>query len=258
MKCPTCGTNLQIEDEKCPFCGNPNPFAVKHRQDMRRYHREFQKTRQEVEKKARHFNSFTAKVTVIAVLFVMVILMVFVGKEGPFRIWSNQLERDVKKNGQQYRQTLRAYEGEGDWRAFYAFYEAKTIGYTDEMQEYRVLPFAISEYKGVLNELTRYRDKNIGGDVSSSASRIANYLDNFYKVAGRIDYQGKYYDESYTPERQESYDRMTEDLEAALFTYCHLTEEELALLPDYSVAKKSALIEEGLLREAADEGERTE
>ena len=50
---------------------------------------------------------------------------------------------------------------------------------------------------------------------------------------------------------------MAEDLEAALFTYCHLTKEELALLPDYSVAKKSALIEEGLLREASDEGERT-
>lgn len=257
MKCPTCGTNLQIEDEKCPFCGNPNPFAVKHRQDMRRYHREFQKTRQEVEKKAQHFNSFTAKVTVIAVLFVMVILMVFVGNEGPFRIWSNQLERDVEKNGQQYGQTLRAYEEKGEWRAFYAFYEAKAIGYTDVMQEYRVLPFAISEYKGVLNELTRYRDRDTGGDASSSASRIANYLDNFYRAAGRTSYQGQYYDECYTPERQESYDRMAGDLEAALFTYCHLTKEELALLPDYSVAKKSALIEEGLLREASDEGERT-
>lgn len=247
---------MQIEDEKCPFCGNPNPFAQKHRQDMRRYHREFQETRWEVEKKARHFNSFTAKVTVIAVLFVMVIVMIFVGNEGPFRIWSNQLKRDVEKNGKQYGQMLHAYEEEGNWRAFQALYEAKEIGYAGKMLEYRVLPFVISDYKGVLNELARYRDGDTGGDAATSASRIANYLDSFYKAAGRISYQGQYYDESYTPERQESYDRMAKDLEAALLTYAHLTEEELALLPDYSVAKKSVLIEEGLLRETVDEGEK--
>lgn len=240
---------MQIEDEKCPFCGNPNPFAVKHRQDMRRYHREFQETRQEVEKKARRYNSFTAKVTVIAVLFVMVIVMIFVGGEGPFYIWSSQLERDVEKNAGQYRQMLRDYEEEGNWRAFYALYDAKYIGFTDEMQEYRVLEFMIADYKGVLNELTRYRDQETEADVSASASRIANYLDSYYKAAGRITYEGQYYDESYTPERQESYARITKDLEAALFTFGHLTKEELALLPDYSVAKKSALIEEGLLRE---------
>lgn len=241
---------MQIEDEKCPFCGNPNPFAKKHRQDMRRYHREFQETRLEVEKKARHFNSFTAKVTVIAVLFVMVIVMIFVGNEAPFRIWSNQLERDVEQNAEQYRQTLRDYEEEGNWRAFYALYDAKNISYTEEMQEYRVLGFMISDYKGVLNELTRYMDQEPDVDVSYSASRIANYLDNFYRAAGRISYEGQYYDDSYTPERLESFDRLTKDLEAALFTYCHLSKEELALLPDYSVAKKSALIKEGLLRES--------
>ena len=247
---------MQIEDEKCPFCGNPNPFAGKHRQDMRRYHREFQETREKVEKKARHFNSFTAKATVIAVLFVMVILMFFVGSEGPFRIWSNRMKRDVEKNAAQYRQTLRAYEEEGNWRAFYALYDAKNISYTEEMREYRVLEFMISDYKGVLNELTRYRDRESDADVAYSASRIANYLDGYYRAVGRISYEGKYYEECYTPERQESYERMTGELEAALLTYGHLTKEELALLPDYSVAKKSALMEEGLLREAADEGEK--
>ena len=45
---------------------------------------------------------------------------------------------------------------------------------------------------------------------------------------------------------------MSEDLDAVLMTYCHLTEEELELLPDYSTAKKRNLIEEGLQRENAD------
>ena len=143
------------------------------------------------------------------------------------------------------------YEGE-----FYALYDAKNISYTEEMREYRVLEFMISDYKGVLNELTRYRDRESDADVAYSASRIANYLDGYYRAVGRISYEGKYYEECYTPERQESYERMTGELEAALLTYGHLTKEELALLPDYSVAKKSALMEEGLLREAADEGEK--
>ena len=116
---------MQIEDEKCPFCANPNPFAVEHRQDMQRYHREFQETRQEVEKKARHFNSLTAKVTVIAVLFAMVIGMIVIENEGPYRIWSNHLHRDISKNEQEYRRFCALMNRKGTGRVFMLFMTPK-------------------------------------------------------------------------------------------------------------------------------------
>lgn len=45
MKCPGCGSNLTIDDEKCLFCGQENPFAKKHRKEMRHFTKEFNKTK---------------------------------------------------------------------------------------------------------------------------------------------------------------------------------------------------------------------
>lgn len=248
MKCPTCGANLQIEDEKCPFCRNPNPFAVKHRQQMRHYQQEFQETKREVEKKARHFNSLTAKITVIAVLFVMIIGMVYMGNEGPYRIWSGRVKHDIAVNAEEYKETLSAYEKEGDWLSLYAFYEARNLGHTDAFREYSILYFVIFDYKNILNCVTRYRMEPEEGTAAVCADRIAQHLDSFYKTTGRISYESAYYDGNFTPEHQEAYARLREEIEALLSAYCGLTKEELALLPDYSVSKKGSLIEEGLLR----------
>ena len=45
MKCPNCGSNLSIDDERCSFCGADNSFAKKHRSQMRHFTREFNKTK---------------------------------------------------------------------------------------------------------------------------------------------------------------------------------------------------------------------
>ena len=37
---------------------------------------------------------------------------------------------------------------------------------------------------------------------TAAASRIAAYLDSFYKAAHRISYEGQYYEESYTLQRR--------------------------------------------------------
>lgn len=220
MKCPTCGANLQIEDEKCPFCQNPNPFAVKHQQDMRHYQQEFQKTKQEVEKKTLHFNSFTARIAVIAALLVMILGMLYVIDEGPYRLWSVRVKRNISEN----------------------------------REDYRVVSFVIFDYKYILNQMTSFREEK-GNDAVTVSNSIATHLDSFYRSTGRISYEGTYFDDNYTPEHMESFRRMQEDLEAALSVYCHLTKEEVVALADYSVVKKAALIEEGLHRETDESGQ---
>lgn len=248
MKCPTCGANLQIEDEKCPFCGNPNPFAVKHRQDMRQYQQEFQETKQAVEKKTLHFTSYAARITVIAMLLVMILGMVYAIEKGPYYLWKSQVERDIAKNGQAYREELNAFEAAGQWRELYAFYDAKSLDSTRDFNDYTVFYFSIYDYKSILNEITRLREQD-AFDTAASAAKIASHLDNFYKAVGRVSYDSAYYDDCYSTVHAASYERMREELETVLSVYCHLTQEEISALPDYSMIKRAGLLEEGLARE---------
>lgn len=253
MKCPTCGTNLQIEDETCPFCGNPNPFAVKHNQDMRHYRQEFQETKREVERRTLHFNSFTARIAVIAVLLVMVMGMVFAINDGAYYLWSSRVKKDVAKNAEKYRAELNVLEEAGEWRRLHAFYDAKSLDSTRDLKDYTVLYFMIYDYKSILNEITRLQEGDVD-DMAAAASEMSSHLDNFYKAVGRVSYESAHFDACYSTAHVASYERMQEELEAVLSVYCHLTDEEISLLPDYSLVKRAGLIEEGLCREAEKKG----
>lgn len=249
MKCPTCGANLQIEDEKCPFCGNPNPFAVKHRQDMRFYHQEFQKTKKEVEQKTNRFTFATVKVTVIILLIGLIAGVSYMRYDGYYRIQSNQIRRDIENNRQSYDEQMTAYEKEEDWLGLYAFYNAKEMYYDTECsQKYMAVYNAAFNYKGIFNYLTRSYSDSEYYNAAEVSRWIADYLDRFYDYALRTSYAGEYYDESYAPQHMEAIAGMWRDLDALLITYCHLTKEELELMPDYSTVKKGNLIKEGLLR----------
>ena len=45
MKCQYCGTNLGLEDEKCPHCGKINTFAAKYVEEIKEYKEDLNNTR---------------------------------------------------------------------------------------------------------------------------------------------------------------------------------------------------------------------
>jgi len=77
-------------------------------------------------------------------------------------------------------------------------------------------------------------------------------------MVGRVSYESVYYDDCYSPAHVAAYERMQTELEAALSVYCHLTDEEISALSDYSLIKRAGLLEEGLCRQAEKKGEVSE
>lgn len=250
MKCPTCGANMQIENEKCPFCGNPNPFAIKHRQDMKYYHSEFQKTQNEVEQKTRRFTSAAVKIPVIFVLVILILFVTNARRDIEMAIRTHRIEKDIRQHEQEYREKLDAYELEGSWIGLYTLYNEKHLGYVETFDEYNTIKHAAFEYEMILKDIMRHTEENQYYNAETLAPRIADNLESFYKDVYRIGYESDYYDARYGPAHEDALGRINEDVAAVLFTYCKLTKDEVDKLPDYSVSMRSRLIEEGLLRKA--------
>ena len=93
MKCPNCGSNLTIDDDKCQFCGQANPFAVKHRREMKRFTSEFNKTKATVLKESRKVNHWAAKITLIAVLVALNAVIMY------FNVESYGVENSLTEEG---------------------------------------------------------------------------------------------------------------------------------------------------------------
>lgn len=241
---------MQIENEKCPFCGNPNPFAIKHQQDMKYYHSEFQKTKKEVEQKTGRFTSAAVKIPVIIVLAILILVVVNTRSDIESEIRIHNIKKDVKLHEQEYREQLDAYELAGDWIGLYTLFNEKRLSYVDTFEEYYMIKQAAFEYEFILDDIMRYNEDSTYYSVETLALRIADSLERFYRDVYRIGYENDYYDNQYAPVHKEALERVNEDMEAVLFTYCHLTKEEIEKLPDYSVSVKSSIIEEGLLRKA--------
>ena len=68
MKCKYCGADLTMEDEVCPFCHNPNPYYVKHREDMHRYEQDYQETKSDVYETAGKTSRKATQIAILAVL----------------------------------------------------------------------------------------------------------------------------------------------------------------------------------------------
>lgn len=256
MKCVNCGASIQIEDDKCPFCGTPNPFAVQHRQDMQQYRMEFQDTKKKVEQRSNRFTALSVKLTVIAVLFAAVIGMIYMLDDGVYDIRMHQILSELARNREEYSERLASYEREGDWNLLYDFYVENSLSYDETFKEYYVLYYAGFDYTFVVEYLMHYREEPDYYSAEDVAKWIAGQLEGFYDCVNRSgNFSSDFYDECYTDVHKEALERIGRDMEALLITYAGLTREELDTLQDYSRSRQIAIIEEALLRKAEDAAE---
>lgn len=244
MKCPNCGSNLTIDDEKCLFCGADNPFAVKHRREMNRFTREFNKTKEEVLQKSHHVNYWAVKITLIAVLVAANLgILFFINNIYDFEQFFKA--RELESNYIWHKQQLDELEENRDYIALSCYWSDYDMYCSDMFDEYYKVTQACSNFA--------YLYQYTMDIVTKEETSYFTYEDRLEYVAEQIEYiykytqKGDYDDESqFKPQHQACMDDLVEDMEAFVQTYYGLTDEEMESFEELSKARRQILLEEGI------------
>ena len=245
MKCLGCGSNLTIDDEKCPFCGIDNPFAVKHRKEMRHFKKEFNKTKQEVMQKSSRVNYWAVKITLIAVLVAMNLGILFLITH-MYDFYHFFKEREIESEYVMHKQKLDELEENRDYIALDSYWNDYSIYYCDSFDEYDTVVQLCSNYKFIYKytmDIVFKDDEMEYFSVDDRLSYIAEQVEYIYKFSKKQEYSDE---DKYKPQHQKCMDDLVKDMESLLQTYFHLTDEEIASFEELSKARRQILLEEGI------------
>ena len=243
MKCKACNAPLSIEDEKCPYCGTPNPDAVKHRQDMRRFSSEFYNTRSSVLRTASENAGKSMRIVILCVMVVLLILS-FALLANSWNIASAVTKWQAAANGDKYCAMLDQYEEEGDFLSFAALYDQRSLYGPEEYEEYRHVYSAASNYSSIYGYITTLLEEEHWEDGHDNAVEyLCESLDYYYEYIEREPYEWLYETGAYDERHLDAVDRITEKIENLLQMTFSITEEEMDAFREFSPAEKQVFIE---------------
>ena len=180
MKCPSCGSNLQIDHAFCPYCGKANPVAQKHREDMKRYANDYKKTKEEVIGNTRKFNKITFRITAIAITLAAIAGVIVLSISKNKLSYQMYREKRSLKAPQYYEEAINLMD-EGDYVALSTLSSAKGVRSSsdDSLREYYGVFRAADCYEEIFVKIIScLSDSNI---TDSDITSISSQLHWFYK-----------------------------------------------------------------------------
>ena len=171
MKCNYCGADLTMEDEVCPFCHNPNPYYVKHREDMHRYEQDYQETKSDV------YDT---------------------------NIWTveRMIQRHkIRNNISTHLAKLDQYLAEEDWASFTDYIDMNQLYYSgiDELEDYRYFRQLADDYNYIYESCMHLVDyENLDEEEyyyytpDNSLEQIADSLKHMYDFVKKDEYSTYY------------------------------------------------------------------
>lgn len=245
MKCPNCGANLTIDDEVCSFCGEESPYAEKHREEMRHFTRDFNRTKSQVLEKTQNHSRFVVKVMLIAVMIVLN-LVVWITAADSYSVEKFVINRRIDKNFLVHRSELDKLEASEDFIGFYVYYYQNRLYYSDLFEEYRAAYNVANNYEVFYNylmELVTEDDEDSYYSVEKRVEMLTQQLEYLYRYSK----PGEYSDMTeYSKKHQDFMDAAIEQTEDLLQTYLFIPAEEMEEFRELSAARKQIMIEEGL------------
>ena len=243
MKCQSCNAHLSIEDEKCPYCGTPNTEAIRHRQEMRRFSGEFQKTRSSVLKTSVLHAEKSIRIVILCVMTVLLFLsFLFAGFS--WDIASAVEKWQASKNSELYCTLLDEYEESGDFLSFAALYDEKSLYRVDAFEEYRHVYTAASNYQSIFGYISTLLEEEHWEDGHENALKyLCESLEYHYEYLEREPYDFYFESGAYEERHLTAVSCIGEKIENLLQMTFSMTEEEMTAFRDYSSAEKQVFIE---------------
>lgn len=245
MKCEHCGYNIQIEDRFCPYCGQPNPFAVQHQREMQRFSNEFLKTKEEVLEQSSRFNRRTVRITILAVLVAACAVMGFLCVRADDIRWM-KMEKQAAAEAPKYRKALEDMMNERRYADVYYYMNRNQLSYADAFREYDAVYMSSADYAMFYEDLMTLIAKSHGGEAYAYYSEeelmenIARHITEIYDGME----ENEYHPEEYTEEKKAYMSDLADTAVDLLVRYIPLTEEEAEQIPGMTMARLSVLLED--------------
>ena len=245
MKCQHCGNNLNIEENFCPYCGQPNPFAVKHQEAMRRFEKDYERTKQDVLEESSRFNRHTVRITILAVLVALIaataILLV---KADDIRWW--RMEKRVEAQADRHREAIGRLMDDRDYLGVYSYINKNDIRFTDAFREYDTISDSAFQYRQFYTNLMMLQAKKTDADTFryySESELLENIAQEIYRTNECLEPQS-YNEAAYTAEKMAFVEGVRDRMEIMVESYIGLSREEALSTRDMTVARINVLLED--------------
>lgn len=247
MKCSSCQAPLTLNDECCPYCGTPNPFAKQHRRDMNRFSAEFQRVRASVLNKSSLTAARSIRLVIVCFMLLLVIIA-FVMLSSSWEIADFITSRSIEHHIEEHLDTLDTLETEKDFIGLSVYYDYNRLYRSDKAAPYEYIYQASNDYHyiyyGILN---LFEEEHWEGQKLTQLTLISDSVCDYYHLLDRE--ENSYYGSRGCFEKVhlDAVEALTDELEAMLKYTFRLSDEEMAQFPALSDAEKRVFLERRFL-----------
>lgn len=241
MKCKSCGANLQIDNEVCPYCGIANPVAKKHREDMKKYSKDYSKTKKEVITKSKKVNERSVRIAVGAITFAAVLLSVFLDT-------SEVSVRHRLKNKAMTKDHEKYYAMVEDLIQYDDYFKISELVHAHNLYDSSITPLGYAE---LLRADTNYASlcSNIMKALEADDAHIDTYASYISHNLWYVDiylHDNDVYSKVYDAKWLKFADDLQRDTKLVLATFLNIPEEEYDELVKLSEAQRAVRIKEAI------------
>ena len=245
MKCKYCGNNLNIEDKYCPYCGKANPFAKKHQQEMDRFARDYEETKQDVLEESSRFNRKTVRITIIAVLVALIaVAFILVVKADDIRYW--QEDRAIETRADEHSANIESLMADRDYTAVYHYMNDNHLTYSRALRKYDAVYDTSFRYNMFYENLMTLQLKKADSEkyrYYTDTELIEDISKNIHSVYEFMTPQ-EYNKEAYEGECMEYMEDLRDEVEILTAGYFGLTMEEARSMREMNQARINVFLED--------------